>query len=276
MVDLYKIIENRSPDLCLLCGELPPNRAGHFHPRLVSRFIGKLLGSQKLRFSGAPLKSYQDTIKVPFLCDFHEQEFGGYEKYFSERMLRPYFRDSSQSFSYDATLYAFLLSQAWRALAIQSLISDWDDTPEFIKNRLSQWGEILHRRNFNSGPSVFLVLARDIGENRTEKHPFLTKESLTLDVSHFIDYVPKGRSGLDWNKAFVYAQLGPFHVFAFLGEADDIGEVGDACISSHRIANSYGTLVIRSEISDELFNVIFRGQWAKALAFSGVEVGSQR
>lgn len=271
-MDFYhRLLEVDPPEKCALCRQGAPEERGHVHPRLVSRYIGKVTGSMNLRFSEAPLKRQQDTVRIRMLCKRCEAIFGGYEQKFARMVLKPYFSQCDEVLTYDGDFHAFLLSVAWRALFLASLMPESECHPYFPKDAMEQWRASLDARKPEAGHYLFAVLDRDIKDGRIVRHPFLTRASLTYDICQGVEVFPDMKL-IGMTSAFVYVQLGPLHLFAWAGEQRDWAGAPAAPLIPFRVTSARGALAVHADIPDELFYLLFRIRAVSAGKFSDAGV----
>jgi len=106
---------------CRLCKKVTNLQVSHIIPKFVFDWM-KRTGSAYLRESGNPNLRAQDGRKYDLLCTECEQRFSDSEKWFSENIFVPYVEQGAVSFSYDQSLFYFLVSILWRALQ-----DDWGE-----------------------------------------------------------------------------------------------------------------------------------------------------
>ena len=104
------------PSKCKLCGKQSTLRESHIIPKFVLKWIKSTSATGYLVSASNAEKRLQDGTKIRLLCDSCEELFSGSEKYFSEKIFRPYHDKGVRSFGYDEALERYLTSLSWRAL----------------------------------------------------------------------------------------------------------------------------------------------------------------
>ena len=129
--------------ICKLYLEESDLQESHIYPKFVINYT-KETGSKYLRSFVEPDKRMQDGIKKHLLSKKAEQDFSKREKWFAEKIFRPYL-SGTLTFKYDENLYYFAISFLWRIL-ISELQSNEIETKWYYKNIISaeeQWRKFL-------------------------------------------------------------------------------------------------------------------------------------
>ncbi|MPL56599.1 hypothetical protein SDC9_02085 [bioreactor metagenome] len=155
--------------ICRLYKEESDLQESHIFPKFVINYT-KATGSKYLRSFVEPDKRMQDGIKKHLLSRKAEQDFSTKEKWFAEKIFRPYLSGNT-NLDYDENLYYFAISFLWRIL-ISELESDnirykWY-YDELLRTE-QQWRDYLLNgkipKNYNK---VCLLLTDRVKNNSTD------------------------------------------------------------------------------------------------------------
>lgn len=256
---------------CLLCLVGNPTEKGHFHPRLVSRYVAKVTKTP-FRFSENPHSRQQDTVKIEMLCPDCEDVFGRYEWAFARQILRPYFKYESgvRSYPYGSEFYDFLLSIVWRALALSSLTPDHSKWPRVLHEMFEHWRLALAAQTPSVEPIIFAAMECDIADAQIKRHPFLTRLALKYCILQDIYLIRSVGSG-EYGGACVYVQLGPIHIF---GWDQSTGETKHGPLADFRIRREPAHLNARGELPTDMFQQLFGAQWRGTQKFQAAGIFS--
>ena len=164
-------------------------------------------GSRFFRSTQNPNIRSQDGPRERILCDACEARLSVGEKYFSENIFNPYLKSGKSDFTYDSTLFYFLLSVAWRTLWQDFDICKKDKDPflELITKAEEEWRFFLlngrEPEHFNEVHLFFTDLA-------TNKHQPATK--LNVYLTRAVD----GTIASNDSMCAVYSKFSKFIIFA--------------------------------------------------------------
>lgn len=103
--------------ICKLFETVENLRESHIYPKFVIDYF-KETGSKYLRKFVQPNKRLQDGPKLYLLSEKAEQRFSLREKWFSEKIFKPYSINGVRKFEYDENLFYFTISILWRTLLV--------------------------------------------------------------------------------------------------------------------------------------------------------------
>lgn len=235
------------PTLCVLCQKVPPQVCSHVIPRLVSRHIGERLGSLKLRGTENINRPVQDTAKYPLLCRSCEHKFGGWERSFMINHFEPYF-EGTYNESYTQDFYNLLLSVVFRTLSYIAAAPERHRMTKRILRLVEEW-----RRYLDKGTSLAYKGLYAVRHHELELIPGWYVKNKTF-TAHGVY-----QSSCIQNQAryFVYAQMGPFHVFADLGDIDEKGTPIDPSWTPFEMASNGGNFSKVNQLPEELQFILF-------------------
>ncbi len=103
---------------CNFCKEeVPKLEISHIIPKFIYKWLKETSTTKKMRSSQNPNKPEQDGYKVPFLCKTCENDFSRYEKYFSEKIFKPFIESNDleifKTIDYKK-FQKFIISLIWR------------------------------------------------------------------------------------------------------------------------------------------------------------------
>jgi len=76
---------------CNFCKDnVPKLEISHIIPKFIYKWLKETSTTKIMRSANNPNKPAQDGYKVPFLCKTCESNFSSYEKYFSEKIFKPF------------------------------------------------------------------------------------------------------------------------------------------------------------------------------------------
>ena len=222
-------------DICKLCLASKPLRQSHIFPKFVFSWM-KETGSPYLRTTGNPNRREQDGRTVPLLCNECEQLFSVREKWFSENVFRTYIDAGATRFSYDGSLYYFLVSLLWRVL--HSDLHDLTSSHWYLS--LVQQAEQEWRAYLLDGK---------VPPNFADIHLFLTDLSddgpqPVVNFNRYLTRAVDGTIASSATRCFVYAKFSRFIVLGPLTAFNPAHFVNTG------IDHNGGTLVLPQEIQD--------------------------
>lgn len=142
-------------------------------PTFVQRWLKETSSTGRFRDVITPNIPKQKIQTVLLLCNRCEQGFSKYEKYFSENFFKPYLESYNPQFEYTNQLQKFIISLAWRAIAIRK-----DDLSHILPNHqpaiheaLDHWKDILMSNKLDDKYEhhmLFLRLVQYKPHQRTE------------------------------------------------------------------------------------------------------------
>lgn len=101
---------------CALCSEGTDLKISHIVPKFVFRYLSKTSDTGKFRDPYNIKKRIQDGPKYKLLCSECEQMLSESEKYFAEKIFKPYVHGKEVNIKYDQNLQYFIKSAHWRFL----------------------------------------------------------------------------------------------------------------------------------------------------------------
>lgn len=131
---------------CALTQKETELKLSHIYPKFVIEWM-KETGSTYLRRVVTPNRRQQDGYKIPLLGEEAEQLFSIREKWFAEKIFRPYLNNSTITIDYNENLYYFALSMLWRILTLElrnPAISDFKHYQTML-NAEKQWRDFLYK-----------------------------------------------------------------------------------------------------------------------------------
>lgn len=230
------------PALCVLCREVPPAVCSHVIPRLVSRHIGDLLGSQKLRGTENINRAVQDTAKFPLLCRPCEEKFGSLERAFMIDHFSPYF-ENSYSESYGQEFYKLLLSVAFRTLSYIAVGPEQTKITERMSHLIETWRLYLHEDKSLDYTDLYAIRHHEL-----ELIPgWDVKNKVWMGQGVYASH-PHAEEA----RYFAHAQMGPFHVFADLDEIVEKGAPIEVSWAPLKITQNGGSFSKIIQVPQEL------------------------
>jgi hypothetical protein len=101
---------------CALCSEEKELKLSHIVPKFVFRYLSKTSDTGKFRDPNNIKKRIQDGPKYKLLCSECEQMLSESEKYFAEKLFKPFVQGKEVMVKYDHNLQYFIKSAHWRFL----------------------------------------------------------------------------------------------------------------------------------------------------------------
>jgi hypothetical protein len=105
---------------CSLCEKEKELKQSHLLPSFIFKWK-KEKGTGFFRSSQNPNIRVQDGLKLYLLCADCEQQFGLWEKQFSEKLFKPFHDNSGTQVKYSEWLLKFAVSVSWRNLIYHKL-----------------------------------------------------------------------------------------------------------------------------------------------------------
>jgi len=199
-------------------------RESHIFPKFVVNYT-KRTGSKYLRRAIDPNKRLQDAVKLYLLSEKAEQEFSVREKWFAEKIFKPYL-SNNYSLPYNEELYYFSLSFLWRALLVnlktEDLSSKW--YYDLILEASEEWRLFLADRVFpRNFCNTYMVFT-----DRVVNHP-----SGLQGVDHYLTRAMDATIVTNHEKSFlfIYAKFNRFIFWAPIKELSKKFELNDALIN---------------------------------------------
>ena len=199
-------------------------RESHVFPKFVVNYT-KQTGSKYLRRPIDPNKRLQDAIKLYLLSENAEQEFSIREKWFSEKIFKPYL-SNIYNLNYTEELYYFSVSFIWRALItnlrMEDLSSKW--YYDLVLEASEEWRQFLANgifpRNYHKSYMIFT--------DRVKSHP-----PGFQGADHYFTRVMDATivSNPEESILFVYGKFNRFIFWIPIRETKDNFELDDALIN---------------------------------------------
>lgn len=101
---------------CALCLSNAPLCDSHIVPQFIFDYIKETSATGYLRRTTSPNKREQDGPTEKLLCRRCEGRLGVVEKWFAEKIFRPFIANPAGVFPYDGRMQQFATSLSWRAL----------------------------------------------------------------------------------------------------------------------------------------------------------------
>ena len=225
--------------ICKLTGKKANLKQSHIYPKFAVDWL-KETGLKYLRRSSKPNIRNQDGKKLYLLSEEGEQLFSKSEKWFAERVFRPYLNDSSVKIDYDENLFYFSISFLWRILMVHFIeepgIKDFVNYEILVKAEL-EWRAFLYKgiypKNFDR-IHIFLT-------DRLKDHdlPYDNVDNYFTRALHST-YV----YNLKRNFLCVYGKFSRFMFFGLLGDCDE------SLLINSKIFNSKGSIKMPQEMRE--------------------------
>ncbi len=184
--EIENLIFNRDklPTSCLLCSTGRLNRAGHIIPELILRWTRRKSGKENFFFYpmnpdlfdalremlsknewyGLPVG---DLITCKMLCDRCEEKFSDYEKHFTDKYFKRYYRGNEVG-ELDSQTYLLIISIAWRVLATTKMMTGQENLEKICRPIELELKMMLQDESFLAygihGPSVNYFTIEDLKE----------------------------------------------------------------------------------------------------------------
>lgn len=117
---------------CELCKKKKDLQQSHIIPKFIANWIKETSATGYLRGPKEPNLRLQDIKKIPLLCKDCEQKFSEFESYFANNIFYPFQEKGFKQFSYNETLFKFMVSINWRVLVTQRESVDDKEVSDFI------------------------------------------------------------------------------------------------------------------------------------------------
>jgi hypothetical protein len=156
--------------ICRLCKQAGNLRESHLYPKFVLRWLTQT-GGEYFRGTANPNLRLQDGIKERLLCGECEQRFSVREKWFAERMFKPYIEQRVMLFEYDSSLFYFAVSLLWRILErnLRNLHPMFSRFKAQIVDLEEQWRVFLLGGDIPLAASEMHVFITDVGPMHGEQ-----------------------------------------------------------------------------------------------------------
>jgi hypothetical protein len=249
---LYK---NKLPVSCSLCQIGCLNKCGHIIPELILRWTRKKSGKDNFFFypiqpeffdalkeliddnNGFGL-AVSDLLKYKMLCDCCEQKLSDYEKHFTDKYFKRYYRGHEVGELDDST-YLLIISIAWRVLISTKIMVGQEALSKISLPFEKDIEDILYLNkfpggDFKYGPDVSYFTVEDL------KEFFARKKMSTGDIDYSIEQnicahhifdkkLPKNHNRMSlFEIPVVYLKLGRYYfVINYYNYFDDIDFVID-------------------------------------------------
>ncbi len=195
-------------------------RNSHIYPKFVIEWM-KETGSKYQRRYKTPDKREQDGYKRYLLSEEAEQLFSLREKWFSEKIFKPYLENSYAELIYNENLFYFSISMLWRILVLEL------DQPESRKLKFlgvmeeaeQQWRDFLlngiYPKNFDR---IHLILTDKIVDHDIE----------SKNVDYYFTRILDGTTVYNdkINFCAIYTKFSRFIFFGLLVNGDETKLVG--------------------------------------------------
>lgn len=210
-------------------------------PKFIIDYF-KQTGSKFLRRFEAPNQRLQDGIKKHYLSHDAEQFFSVKEKWFAERIFKPFLEKGESNFRYDEQLHYFLISVLWRGLLYQLEFPSIYNDPalDILKVVELDWREYLSDgKQTLTFPDVNLWLTDHIKSHDTGIKGLDYYFTRTIDFTIICD--PKG------DYIIVY---GKFLKFVFWSTIKDVSNFNNSAV---RVQKSGGIIEYPQPFRDSQF-----------------------
>lgn len=210
-------------------------------PKFVIDYF-KQTGSKFLRRFDSPNQRLQDGIKRNYLSHEGEQLFSEKEKWFAEKMFRPFLEKDQSTFQYNENLYYFLLSVLWRGLLHQlELPSIYNDPVLNILNEVQfDWREYLAgKKKTLTFPDVNLWLTDHIKSHDTGVEGLDYYFTRTIDFTIISD-----------EKGDYICVYGKFLKFVFWSTIRDVSNFDNSAV---RVKEEGGVINYPQQFQDSQF-----------------------
>jgi hypothetical protein len=256
----------RVPDKCMLCGDFPPHQMSHVIPRLVSKHIGELLGSQRLRCSQNINARPQDTAKFPLLCEGCEARLGKLERHFAIKQFRPYYQGRFPN-SYDKAFHELLVSVAYRVLCYISVGAEHQRLTDTMRETMDIWRSYLKSGDDPGTARLFVVRDHEL----KSLHP-----SWSEDKKYCMSFgVRASHDSPEVAAYFAYCHMGGFHLFAHLGAVVAGRQQLDDAWTPYSISSGDGVFAEAKKLPQEMLYILTEEDRHFADVMSGMSDGQR-
>ncbi|OWG18607.1 hypothetical protein KDK82_2086 [Delftia sp. K82] len=270
--------QDRFPSSCLLCASGSLNKNGHIIPELVLRWTGmkskknnfffypmdqelfKTLENQIIQNNGLGLP-VSDLLKYPMLCDDCEQKFSKYEKHFTDKYFKRYYRGNEVG-ELDDAVYFLVISIAWRVIVSTKIMigqEALEGVCHYIENMMK---DILECESFpvnekKYGPEVAYFTVEDIKEFVGEKSVSTSAIDFSIQQNIFAHNIFDKRleNGFKQRSVLpvvsVFLKLGRYYFVVCL---HDYFEKIDCNIERERVSDSLNLFKFR--MNEDLISLI--------------------
>ncbi|NVJ10683.1 SEC-C domain-containing protein [Myxococcus sp. AM001] len=222
---------------CRLCKQTGQLRESHIFPKFVFRWLTRT-GGEYFRGTANPNLRVQDGPKERLLCGDCEQRFSVREKWFAEKVFKPYIEQGEVRFDYDSALFYFAVSLLWRILEndLRALHPSLAHFRAQLVGAEEQWRMYLLGGQIPPVANEVHIFATDVGlvDNEQPVEGFNLYMARTLDGE-----VIGGRT-----RCAVYAKLPRFIFFGAITPTEQRAEDGTL------VAHNGGVLRIPQRLSD--------------------------
>ena len=200
-----------STSICSLCKEQKTLKKSHIIPKFVGAWIKKTSVTGRMRAGMTPNKRVQDLNKDYLFCGECEQIFSRFEKYFSEKIFKPFLNANNPIIEYNEYLRKFTVSILWRLLIYFYPEVKWKNNKNkaAAENMETTWRNYLYSDVNLIDDQLYMLMLKMVPDAK----PI---EGTTLDINWYFYRSTDGTIAQSDDESFVYVKIPGFAFFASL------------------------------------------------------------